>query len=238
MDLQNIVKNGRIAGLRDDRVWFRLNPAALDDSMAMWYFIGLNNCGSHTILKELDSEFDAPKLIAFYKAKAPEILNRVPLWLGYSGGAYLGEYDIATKAFPFTDPNGKKQPIAIASFSMMPGRTALNYGSGNALLALRNDPNSVFLGLGYIFTVPRTTFTALSVDEETAHQYMLGRGVGRAGSGRPATIPLDFDILPQTPELVPRARKGSGSDVRFQAKVSKITVLAGFPLKPMGTLIP
>jgi hypothetical protein len=238
MDLQKIEKNGRIAGLRDDLVWFRLNPSVLDDKMVMRYFIALNNCDSRTILKEMDSEFDAPKLTAFYKAKAPEILNQVPLWIGYSGGAYLGEYDTAAKAFPLTDATGKKQPITLASFSLNPDRTALNYSCGNALLALRNDPGSMFLGIGYIVTVPTTTFTALSVDEETAHQYVLGRGIGRAGGGRPVTILIDFDILPQTPELVQRPRKGSGSDVRFQAKLSKITVLAGFPLKPMGTLIP
>lgn len=238
MDLQKIEKGGRIAGLRDDLVWFRLNPAVLDDPMAMGYFIGLNNCDSRTILKEMNSEFDAPKLIAVYKAKAPEILNQVPLWIGYSGNAYLGEYDTATKAFPLTDATGKKQAITIGSISINPDRNPLNYTCGNALALMRNDPNSVFSGVGYIITVPPTTFSALSVDEETAHQYVLGRGVGRAGGGRQITILLDFDILPQTPEIVPRPRKGSGSDVRFQAKVSKITVLAGFPLKPMGTLIP
>jgi hypothetical protein len=240
LDLEKIEKNGRIAGVRDDLVWFRLNDAVLDDPDVMRYFIALNNCDSRTIIKEMNSEFEYPRLASYYKAKAPEILKNIPLWIGYSSRAFLGEYDRGKKAFPFVDATGKrKTPITLNSFTMLPDRTGLGYTCGVALSAMNGRPTSLLSGGSgprYAVTVPMTTFTYLAVDEASARQYALK--AGPPGGGRSVTFLIEFDILPEKPEITPRARNGFDPQVKFQARIGKITVLDDYAHKPMGTPTP
>jgi hypothetical protein len=146
MGLNKIESAGRISGLRDDLVWFKLDPSELNnDGNAIRYFIALNNCDNRLLLRELNSEFDAPKLIEYYRSKAPEILQQVPLWLGYSGTAYLGDYDMARKQFPLVDATGKKQGLTIGTMEFPADRRNLNHECGMALQAMgRSDPKSKF----------------------------------------------------------------------------------------------
>jgi hypothetical protein len=235
MDLKKIEATDEISGLRDDLVWFRLNPSVLEDPTAMRYFIALNNCDSRTLMKQMDSEFDYPNMVAFYKSKAPEILSQVPLWLGYSASVHLGEYDMTKKAFPLTDSNGKKITITLNSFTMSADRGPLNYTCGNALAAI-NRPDSV-LDYSLTVTVPTATYSALAMDEDAARRYVEGRGAGRAGGGRSITVLLEFDIPQQTPGFTPRGSGGAPAHVQLQGKISKITVLGGYPAVEMGTLV-
>ena len=147
---------------------------------------------SRTIIKEMNSEFEYPRLASYYKAKAPEILKNIPLWIGYSSRAFLGEYDRGKKAFPFVDATGKrKTPITLNSFTMLPDRTGLGYTCGVALSAMNGRPTSLLSGGSgprYAVTVPMTTFTYLAVDEASARQYALK--AGPPGGGRSVTCLL------------------------------------------------
>jgi hypothetical protein len=68
------------------------NTSLLDDQRIMRYFIVLNNCAVPTDAREIgkafNSEFDYPKMVAFYRTKAPEILEGVPVTLRIQVSAF------------------------------------------------------------------------------------------------------------------------------------------------------
>ena len=94
----------------------RNDPALLNDEAVLKHFMAANNCDNPAFEKELSNEFDYPKMAAFYRAKAPEILKTAPATLHVMlKGFYIGQYDSAKGAFPFVDTSGRKKPTTLSS---------------------------------------------------------------------------------------------------------------------------
>jgi hypothetical protein len=82
-----------------------LQPTVLNDSKFLNYFIRINNCGSLETNAQMNNEFVYPKMAAFYRDKAAEILKAVPSELGslsFRKPVTLGQYDLSRMTFPLT----------------------------------------------------------------------------------------------------------------------------------------
>lgn len=102
---------------RLDLIAMRLNRALFDDSKVMKYLILLNNCGGPPDIQgRVNSEFEFPKMAAFYKSRAEEILTKdIPNSVTVNVGVLaLGEYDMQKKAFPFVEPTMQTKRVVAA----------------------------------------------------------------------------------------------------------------------------
>jgi hypothetical protein len=94
-----------VSGVILDLNLIHLQPTVLNDSKFLNYFIRINNCGSLEINTQMNNEFVYPKMAAFYKDKAAEILKAVPSELGslsFRKPVTLGQYDLSRMTFPLT----------------------------------------------------------------------------------------------------------------------------------------
>ncbi len=155
-------------GVRLDLSLFRLDPKLLDTD-AMKYFVLLNNCKAtgnidQRVVKVLGNELDYPKVASFYKSKAPGILESMPTGGTIAlGGASLGTYDPAKKAFPIVNRQGKME---FSSVQVDADHSKLSQYCLDAERQLSNTqgfPNAY----GLTFTPP-LTFAELPMDEASA----------------------------------------------------------------------
>lgn len=79
--------------------FMRLVPHALDDDALLADFSCINNNDDQAILRHLDSEFDYPQTVAYYKAKAADVLAGAPSTISLTDKVELGEYDRVRQAF-------------------------------------------------------------------------------------------------------------------------------------------
>jgi hypothetical protein len=227
-----------------DLFLLKYNTSLLDDPRIMRYFIVLNNCADPTdareIGKALNSEFDYPKMVAFYRTKAPEIFDGVPVTIRIrvtqfpnltnnrvlpSIPAVLGDYDVTRKAFPFVnDYNmGLRETIGLDSVSPASDR------GNDCGPAARQLPSS--LGLvttKYVITFKPFAFAEVPIDEAAAEAYVRRAGV--PGGRRYVSLMLDLELTPEAPQSVSNTWK-------FAADIKKITVVDKSN-SPVATLNP
>jgi hypothetical protein len=240
----------RLAGTetRLDLFFLKYDPLLFDDPRIMRYFIVLNNCGSRMSVEQaFNSEFDYPKMTAFYRTNAPQILDDVPRTFSIRVSAFpnishnriispiaavLGNYDVARKAFPFVNGYNSdlKETIGLDNISV-PGDRA-----SDCLPAARILPNSMGLsgGSDYLIVFKPFEFTELPIDEAAAEAYVRRAGVGMGGR-REVSLILDLELKPEAPQTVTN-EKGQKLPA-FVADIKKITVVdkSGWPI---GTLNP
>jgi len=132
------------------------------------FFIQLNNCNNPQINRLLDNEFEYPKIAAYYKERAPEILSKIPTtisyWLTYS----LRQYDSSTHSF-WVDPKPRIMPvdgIGQPNCKIFGGPTLYKNRYG---IFVRSPSNAD--GVDRYLAVP-FGLTRLPMAEEAARQYL------------------------------------------------------------------
>jgi hypothetical protein len=226
-------RSGENDGLRLFLNLLRLNPALLQDELILKHFIAVNNCNnSDAMLKAFDSEFDSPKIMAFYKAKAPEILNEAPSTIQpMIGPFYLGQYDAAKRAFPFVDPTKKGATITIGDVEPQNDLQRACV-AGGLFFKQPFDPfhsgapsgAMVSQGLTYRLHFNPVTLTELPMDEASAQKYVasLPNYNPAARTPRIVFLLIDMEIL-QEPAKLDIGREGALAD--FHVEVKKLSVV-------------
>jgi hypothetical protein len=222
----------------------RLNPAVLDEKPVMQYFIALNNCNHQDVAQAIENELDYPKLAAFYKAKAPEILaslsriipdiafdryiggRQTGNWVLWSKSLTLGEYDSQRKAFPLNFP-GKSSVDIPDSLSMDGGHR--DYAQTCPAAARAAAAVGSHLPLKYGISVRPASYRELPMDEADARRY-----IDSAGPQRNVFLAFDAVILDSTP-TIDRERTFI-RQASFRAKVVRLRVIDGHTQKPLGAL--
>jgi hypothetical protein len=211
---------GASDGVLLDLNFMRLQASSLDDPRFLKYFIGLNNCRNPQIERQMGSEFELPKLAAFYKDKASTILSAVPTTIRLQVGSLaLGEYDPVRKAFPiknegWTAPGAQRQAgFSIDHVDPVPSRTALMV----CIPASRLSANNPI----YRIKFDALKFTELPVDEAVAKNFVLN------STTRGARLIMDVEILPQAPTVMTAQNKPLG--VVFAGQVKKLVAVAPTP---------
>jgi len=103
LNWQRLETRGEFQGMRLFMNLLRNDPALQNDESVLKHFMAANNCDDAAAFqKELNNEFDYPKMAAFYRAKMPEILKGAPSSIHVMlTGFLLGQYDSAKGVFPF-----------------------------------------------------------------------------------------------------------------------------------------
>jgi hypothetical protein len=213
---------GASEGVQLDLNLMRLQPSSLDDPKFLKYFIALNNCGNPQIDRQLGSEFEFPKLAAFYKDKSATILSAVPTTIRLQVGTLLlGQYDPVRKAFPiknegWTTPGAQHQPgFSIDHADPVPSRTALIVCRPASRLSEQNPI--------YRIKFNALKFTEVPVDEAVAEKFVLNSN----SPTRQARLIMDIEILPQAPTLMTAPNKPLG--VVFTGQVRKLIAVGPSP---------
>jgi hypothetical protein len=204
----------------------------------MHYFIMLNNCSAPPgqFEKVFNSEFDYPKIADFYRAKAPEILNDMPVDFSATVSQFpdvnspfrnapptsmvLGDYDPSKKAFPFVNvQNTKKLTVTVDNY-------AVPYSDRQSSCPA---PRGSFDGTNgssaeYMFTFNRITLTEVQMDEAAARAFVAGPRVGAAGH-RGVSLMLELELLPQAPQFSREDGKMGFGVWKFATRVKKATVV-------------
>lgn len=232
------------ATLRFDLNYMRLNPAVLDEKPVMQYFIALNNCNHQDVARAIDNELDYPKLAAFYKAKAPEILaslsriipdiafdryiggHQTGNWVLWSNSLTLGQYDPQRKAFPLNYP-GKSSVDIPDSLSMDGGHR--DYANTCPAAAKAAGVIGSHLPLKYGISIKPASYRELPMDEADARRY-----IDNAGPQRNVFLAVDAAILDSTPTI--DRERNFIRQASFRAKVVRLRVIDGQTRKPLGTL--
>lgn len=232
-EIQRILAGGQAYpgggnGVLLDLNFMRLQSTSLNDPAFFKYFVALNNCSNPQITSLLKSEFDFPKIAAFYKERAPTILSAVPTTLRVQIGKLSpGEYDSARKAFPIkyqgrTHP-GQPPPqgFTIDHVDPVPERTAL---------LVCKPASSLLASIGgregppvYEIKFDRLQFTEVPMDEAKARNWILTTPV------RQLTLIMDIDILPNAPAVL--TAQGRPLGVVFDGQVKRVAALGMKPLR-------
>ena len=232
------------ASVRFDINYLRLNPAALDNKAVMQYFIALNNCNDKDISRALFNELDYPRLAAYYKLKAPQILASLPKtvtdvalyryiggqqadgWRMWTQSLNLGEYNVQRKAFPLKYP-GKDSVEIPSSLSTEGGSRDLSKGCPAAARAA-TAANSA-LPNTYTILLKPAVYKELPLDEDAARKY-----IDTASQQRNVFLAMDVAILDAPPTIT---RTGnSTATATFHAQAVRIRVIDGTTLKAVGSL--
>ena len=210
----------------------------------MQYFIALNNCNDRNMERAIYNELDYPALAAFYRSEASGILNALPKIItdvalyrfigGQQSGAWklwtqslsLGEYNVQRKAFPLKYPG--KDSVGIAdSLSTDSARSEL---SKTCPVAVRPAAAvSVYLPAQYVVSIKPAVYRELPMDEDAARKY-----IDSSGGQRNVFLALDVTILDSPPAIA--ALSNTSNKATFQAQTTRIRVIDGRTLKPLGAL--
>lgn len=211
---------GASDGVLLDLNLMRLQPSSLDDPKFLKYFIALNNCRNPQIYNQLGSEFEFPKLAAFYKDKAATILSAVPTAIRLQVGTLvLGQYDRVRKAFPiknegWTATGAQRQPgFSIDHVDPTPSRTALMVCQP----ANRLSDNKPI----YRIKFDALKFTEIPVDQAVAESFVL------KSPTRQARLIMDIEILPQAPTVMTAPNRPLA--VVFAGQVKKLIAIGPSP---------
>lgn len=227
-----------------DLITLRYDPSLLDSREFMRYFIALNNCGDRTVARSMDSEFDYPPMVAFYKPKAQEIAKVVPndFIINMGSGFNLGEYDMARKAFPFVTALKRSQPVDFNNVTpsdppqgvpLCPGTLrSVNLGR----LPRRSDGGYDMPFPAYMVKFKDVKFSELPMDEEAARAF----AARFRGGIRMVSILLDIEVLPDAPKIEKHRMAGTSNDfsyITFNGTVKKIEILNSLG-QPLGDINP
>jgi len=232
------------ATLRFDLNYIRRNPAALDEKPVMQYFIALNNCNHEDIARAIDNELDYPKLAAFYKAKAPDILASLPRtvtdiafdryiggkrqgnWVLWAKSLTLGEYDSQRKVFPLRYP--EKSSVEIPD-SLRTDSSRRDYGQSCPAVAKSARAIGPYFPAKYGISIKPAAYRELPMAEADARRY-----IDSAGPQRNVFLAIDVAILEGTPTI--DRERNFIREADFRAKVVRVRVIDGQTVKPLGTL--
>jgi len=213
----------------------RNDPALLNDEAVLKHFMAANNCGNAIAFrKELNNEFDYPKMAAFYKDQAPEILKGVPSSLTVRLPAFfLGQYDSAKGAFPFVE-RGQKKTTTLTDIE-----PANDIGACDAwgdFYGPRNGQGDPFFGqrLDYRINLKPISISELPMDEANAREFVEGL---RTGGTRSVLLVVNLEILP-TPTKSPQAAYNGRWLVNFDGRLNKITVYGAEQHQVLGVILP
>ena len=190
-----------------------------------------NNCPNANAIafaKALNSEFDYPKMAAFYKDEAPEILKGVPSSLTVTlGGFVLGQYDSGKGVFPFVKTTTLTDIEPINDIGTC---GAWGYGPKNA-----QDP---FFEQRLDYRInfkPPITISTLSIDEANARKFVEGLRTANRG----VLIVVNLEILP-APTKSPQRQEAVADRwlVNFDGRVNKITVYGAEQHQVLGVILP
>ncbi len=230
--------------LRFDLNYMRLDPAVLDEKPVMQYFIALNNCNHQDVARAIDNELDYPKLAAFYKAKAAEILaslsrtipdiafdryiggHQTGNWVLWSKSLTLGQYDPQRKAFPLNYP-GRSSVDIPDSLSMDGGHR--DFANTCPAAAKAAGVVGSHLPLKYGISLKPASYRELPMDEADARRY-----IDSTGPQRNVFLAVDAAILDSTPTI--DRERNFIRQASFRAKVVRLRVIDGQTRKPVGTL--
>ena len=230
--------------VRFDLNFLRLNPAALDQKPVMQYFIALNNCSDRNIERAIYNELDYPALAAFYRSKASQILNSLPKtvtdvalyrfiggqqsgnWKLWTQSLSLGEYNVQRKAFPLKYPG--KDNVEITD-SLSSDGTRSDLTKACPVAAKPAAAVSVYLPAQYVISIRPAAYRELPMDEDAARKY-----IDSSSGQRNVFLAVDVTILDSPPTVAPLSNKTSKAT--FRAQTTRIRVMDGRSLKPLGAL--
>ena len=230
--------------VRFDLNFLRLNPAALDQKPVMQYFIALNNCNDRNVERAIYNELDYPALAAFYRSKASQILNSLPRTItdvalyrfigGQQQGSLrmwtqslsLGEYNVQRKAFPLKYPG--KDNVEISD-SLSSDSTRSDIGKTCPVAAKPAATVNAYLPAQYVISIKPATYRELPMGEDAARKY-----IDSSNGQRSVFLGVDVTILDRPPVIVPLSN--TSRKATFQAQTTRIRVIDGRSLKPLGAL--
>jgi len=239
-DLQRI----NLPAVRFDMNFLRLNPTALDQKPVMQYFIALNNCSDRNIERAIYNELDYPALAAFYRSKASQILNSLPRtvtdvalyrfiggqqsgnWRLWTQSLSLGEYNAQRKAFPLKYPG--KDNVEIADLLSSDG-TRSDLTKTCPVAVKPAAAATPYLPAQYLISIKPAAYKELPMDEDAARKYIDG-----SSGQRNVFLAVDVTILDRPPAIAPLSN--TTKKATFQAQTTRIRVIDGRSLKPLGAL--
>lgn len=248
--LQNQSVTGQLSLL-----WLRSNPSLFDSDKSAWRsFVLMNNCDASerdyiSVMHALNSEFDAPKIVDFYKPKKSSILNltsdqfTVTMQFSPAGQSFnLGQYDVTAKAFPFVNLGGVKTPVSLTRLA-----------PGDAHGGRCSNPFNV----SYEVDFPAVELSEVHMDENAAKQFVNDELRSRVTFGerpRPIYVQIIVEVLPGVPKVLKAAVPNTNTAMRglilgraqgtqrptvvFPGKVNKVTAIAIYDGHPLGVLYP
>lgn len=223
-----------------DLLFMKLDPSALDDVNLFNYFVGLNNCGNPNIKTQIESEFDYPGIVAFYKPRINKILDdaNIPTTIHLGGpNVYLGEYDMAKNSFPFTNGRPaafmKQQIFSLDGLKLDDNRIGMsaNCRELEGRLPKRFGPTPL-IEPTYSVKFPNVTFSALKMDEPAARAFVESMPNG----GREVGLTIDIQVLDEVPQRI--QVRGERTEIRFSGKVVKVSAINLRTNKEIGTVYP
>jgi hypothetical protein len=219
----------------------RLSPELLENKIVMSYFIALNNCQDRGVEDQLRNELDHPKLVAYYKPKAQEILHELPRFVRTTSlvgeHLHLGEYDTARNAFPLLNPTmrGPQRP----EHSLQLGGDVVfvvgDRGRDNlkTLCPVAHDmlPKHNELPREYHIFYSPIGFDELPMPEEEARAYIHSHSAVQ----RAATLRIDIHIQDKAPRLWATNERLNRAD--FSGQAARIGVVSANDQKVIGSLL-
>jgi hypothetical protein len=197
-----------VSGVVLDLNLIHLQPTVLNDPKFLNYFIRLNNCGNLEIDAQMNNEFVYPKMAAFYKDKAAEILKAVPSEIGglsFRKAVTLGQYDLARMAFPLTTELRLDHFDIARQFSCV----STQFFGGLPTYQIRFNP---------------VNFREMPMDELKAREFVAG-----SPGSRGVVLKFDLDIVEQQPTTL-------NGKVVFLGKIRTVTALrTDYPI-PLAVL--
>lgn len=145
-----------------------LNTATvIGKSTDLKFFIQLNNCNNPQMNRLLDNEFEYPKIAAYYKERAKEILSEVPSTISYWRTVSLGQYDSSAQGFR-VDPEPRIIQVDGVGYPdcKIFGGLPLTRTQEGFVIRSRGDVDR--------YVVVPFQLTRLPMPEEAARQYLDG----------------------------------------------------------------
>ena len=230
--------------VRFDVNFLRLNPAALEQKPVMQYFIALNNCNDRNVERAIYNELDYPALAAFYRSKASQILNSLPRtitdvalyrfiggqksgnWRMWTQSLSLGEYNVQRKTFPLKYPG--KDTVEISD-SLSSDSTRSDLAKTCPVAGKPAATVNAYLPAQYVISIKPAMYRELPMEQDAARKY-----IDSSNGQRNVFLGVDVTILDRPPVIVPLSN--TSKKATFQAQTTRIRVIDGKTLKPLGAL--
>jgi hypothetical protein len=207
-----------------DLAFLRLQPSQLNDDGLMRLFVLLNNCDNEPAARALGTnELDRPRILSFYRSKAPEILG------GLSGEAlhtvrmrigYLGEYNTTTKKFPFLSGGPGSQPRTLPIYEIRFSRAPVDSACPSLRYLQLNTRDVAKVPDQYSVSMPTREFDGVPMDEPAARKYIEATPPTR----RYVCVDITFRVLDAPPQIE-GSRDNPYYQVNLRGAMSKVAAI-------------
>jgi hypothetical protein len=212
--------------------YIRLNPAALNDSATLLYFIRANNCGNPQIDKLLRDEFESPQILKFYKSNAAQILSALQLpTFEWTSNINFGQYDLARGAFQLPVPVSYRQMDVDIGAPCRGGAADRDLYSVTRNFFSGSLPGSVAQAKAEVEVKP-FEISWIPMAQDAARDF-----VARVDQNRHLTMVAQIEVLPARPAYMGPVMTTAGYSKPTAHFTGHIVSLVAYDRYPGGTVM-